>query len=186
MARPPRVESPGGFHHVTARGTGGCSIFVHAADRVTFLGLLRHIVQRYGWVCHAYCLMGSHYHLLVQTPEANLGAGMCVLNGGHSRRYNSRHGRGGALFGARFHSTLIASESHLLEAARYVVLNPVRAGLCQWPWDWPWSSYVATEGRADRPDFLEIGWILGHFGPADPGGRYRAFVLEGIGAPPPH
>ncbi|MCC6221927.1 MAG: transposase [Thermoleophilia bacterium] len=153
---------------------------------MSFLSLLGHIVQRYGWVCHAYCLMGSHYHLLVQTPEANLGTGMCDLNGGHARGYNSRHGRRGALFGGRFRSTLITKESHLLEAARYVVLNPVRAGLCQWPWDWPWSSFAATEGRADRPDFLQTEWILGHFGSGDPGASYLAFVLEGLGAPPPH
>ncbi len=179
MARPPRLESPGAFHHVTMRGAGGQPIFLHPADRSLFFTLLDRAVERHGWVCHAYCLMGNRYHLLVQTPEPNLGVGMCQLNGGHSRAFNRRHGRTGALFGARFHATIVATESQLLEAARYVVLNPVRAGLCRWPWAWPWSSYAATEGRSDRPAFLHLSWILEHFD--SDGHRYRAFVLDGLG-----
>jgi REP element-mobilizing transposase RayT len=160
-------------------------VYLHPGDRADFLNVLGRVVDQQGWICHAYCLMGTHYHLLVQTPEANLGKGMCVLNGAYSRLFNGRHGRKGALFGTRFHSALISNEAHLLEASRYIVLNPVRAGLCRWPWDWPWSSYAATEGRTDPPPFLELAWILAHFTGGDRGRRYREFVLDGLDAPPP-
>jgi REP element-mobilizing transposase RayT len=145
------------MHHVTTRGAGRQDIFLDYRDRVAFLLKLATVVNRHGWRCHAYCLMGNHHHLLVETREANLGEGMRLLNGDHARAFNRRHRRNGHLFGERFHAELIERESHLLETARYVVLNPVRAGLCRLPWEWPWSSFVATAGGNRPPPFLTVG-----------------------------
>ena len=151
MARPPRIAFPGALYHLTARGVDGVAIYRDHADRRQFLTLLDLVVQGTGWLVYAYCLMGNHYHLLLETPEPNVSEGMQYLNGVYGQRFNRRHDRTGHLLGGRFHSTLVEKQSHLLEATRYVVLNPVRANLCNHPGDWPWSSYAATAGAATVP-----------------------------------
>lgn len=187
MARPLRIEFPGAVYHVTSRGNARQDIVADDHDRSQFLSLLAHVVDRYGWLCHAYCLMDNHYHLLIETPQPTLSLGMRQLNGRYTQAYNRRHERVGHLFQGRFAAILVEKEAHLLELCRYVVLNPVRAKLVSHPRYWAWSSYRATVGETTAPPFLTTDWILGHFGqrvgPAHE--QYRTFVAEGRGGPRP-
>ena len=182
MARPLRIEYPGAVHHVTARGNARKRIYKDDADRETFLDILRGVVKRYNWLCHAYCLMDNHYHLLIETPEGNLSRGMRQLNGIYTQAYNRRHNRVGHIFQGRFKAILVEKESYLLELCRYVVLNPVRARTVEKAEDWGWSSYRATAGMSKAVPFLTIDWILGQFG--DKKGhavrRYKKFVSAGM------
>ena len=186
MSRPPRLQFPGAVYHLTARGNRRLPIFLADTDRREFLRVLARVVRRYAWVCATYCLMDNHYHLLVRTPEPNLADGMRLLNGLYARRFNARHKFQGHVFGDRYHDASVIEDSHLLEAARYVVLNPVRGGLCSAPSDWPWSSYRATVGLEPAPRFLDTGWLLDQFRPELEPAReaYRGFVLDGLGRPP--
>ncbi len=146
MARPLRIEYPGAVYHITARGNGRQAIFHDDRDYLKFLEIFVKTQERYNWLCHAYCLMGNHYHLMIETPEANISKGMPRLNAAFSRAHHKRHETVGHLFQGRFKGIVVDRESYLLELARYVVLNPVRAGLVARPEDWPWSSYRATVG----------------------------------------
>src|SRR5262249_2323067 len=151
-------------------------------DRETFLLLLDTTVRRYDWRLHAYCLMGNHFHLLLDTPKANISAGVQFLKGEYAAWFNGVSGREGALFERRFWSRIAVQESYVLALSRYVALNPVRAGFTRSPADWPWSSYAATVGLEGAPRFLSTNSILDLFG----GGseacvRYAQFVGEGIG-----
>ncbi|HSL64882.1 MAG TPA: transposase [Gaiellaceae bacterium] len=165
MPRTPRVQEEGGVVHVTARGNNRGRILRDQRDKLLLLDALERAVVRFGWRCHAYCVMGTHYHLLLQTPEPNLSSGMHWLNLRFARRHNRRHGRTGHVFERRFHSERVDSERHFLAAARYIVRNPVRAGLCDHPSQWPWSSYRATAGERHAPDFLTTAGILELLGP---------------------
>jgi REP element-mobilizing transposase RayT len=190
MARPLRLEFAGALYHVTARGNERRSIFLGDADgdRAAFLGVLGQTCERFNWICHAYCLMTNHYHLLLETPDANLSKGMRQLNGVYTQYVNRAHGRVGHLFQGRFKAILVERERYLLELARYVVLNPVRAGMVGAPGDWPWSSYRATVGEESSvPAFLETDWVLRAFAErrAEAVAGYRRFVAEGIGAAAP-
>ena len=145
------VEGEGAIHHVTARGNDGGSIVLDAVDRSAFMRRLARTVEQHRWELWAYCLLDNHFHLIVQTAEPNLGVGMKWLKASYAQDFNHRHGRSGHLFGRRFHSRLIQSEAHLVEACAYVVLNPVRAGVVRHPRDWPWSSYRAAAGLRGHP-----------------------------------
>lgn len=184
MARPLRLEHSGAIWHVTARGNERGDVFRDDVDREEFLSVLGRTVSLYGWRLHAYVLMGNHYHLLVETPEPTLSRGMRDLNGVTTQRFNRRHGRTGHLFEGRFKAILVEREAHLLEIARYVVLNPVRSGFARSAASWPWSSYRFTAGVAEGPDWLETAWTLEQFGrrPAEARRRYAAFVAEGKGS----
>lgn len=140
-------------------------------------------VTRFGWVCHAYCLMNNHYHLLLETPRGYLSEGMKFLNGVYTQGFNSRHKRPGHVFQGRFHSVIVDKDEYLLEVSRYIVLNPVRAGLVQDPGDWRWSSYLATAGIVSRPKLLTRAFLLSMFGGGGrrPNEQYVEFVLNGIG-----
>jgi REP element-mobilizing transposase RayT len=153
MARPLRLESAGALYHVTVRGNERRSIFLGDEDsgRVVFLDVLGATCERFNWALHAYCLMTNHYHLLVETPDANLSKGMRQLNGVFTQFVNRTHPRVGHLFQGRFKAILVERERYLLELCRYVVLNPVRAGVVAAPGDWPWSSYRATLGETPAP-----------------------------------
>ena len=129
MARPLRLEFAGAVYHVTSRGNARQDIVGDDDDRRSFLTLLGHVIDRFGWRCHAYCLMDNHYHLLLETPRPNLSRGMRQLNGRYTQAYHRRHHRGGHLFQGRFKAILVEKDAHLLELCRYVVLNPVRAQL---------------------------------------------------------
>ncbi len=175
MGHERRVQFPGAICHVTSRGNDGMPIFREQRDRERHLALLAAVCAKYGWKCHVWCQMTNHFHLLIETPEPNLGAGMKKLNGDYALWFNRRHGRAGHLFKRPYHAVLVVEESHLLEVCRYVVLNPARAGLCAVPADWRWSSYRAAAGIAGRPPFLclELLELVG--GPAG----YRRFVAAG-------
>jgi REP element-mobilizing transposase RayT len=189
MARPLRFEFSGALYHITARGNGRCSIFLGEVDkdRAAFLDVLAGTCKRFNWICHAYCLMSDHYHLLVETPDANLSKGMRQLNGIYIQLVNRTHGRVGHLFQGRFKAILVERESYLLELARYVLLNPVRAGMVRPPGEWPWSSCLATAGETPAPKFVATDWLLRAFAETrdDSVVRYRRFVAEGIGAAGP-
>ena len=187
MARPLRVEFPGAVYHVTSRGQARHDIVADDQDRTTWLALLAHVVARFGWRCHAYCLMDNHYHLLLETPQPNLSQGMRQLNGRYTQTSHRRHHRGGPLFQGRFAAILVEKDVHLLELCRYVVLNPVRAWMVTHPRLWKWSSYRATAGAISAPPWLTTDWVLGHWGSRqrEAQARYRQFVAEGREGPRP-
>jgi REP element-mobilizing transposase RayT len=182
MGRPHRAEIPGGTYHVTTRGSNRQPIYWTDEDRWLFLRLLGIVSVKYSWTVLAYCLMTNHFHLVLQIADGGLSAGMQWLNGTCSRVTNQRYGRTAHLFRNRFSSRLIESDAQLLVACRYVVLNPVKAGLCSRPDEWPWSSYRATVGLEPRPAFLADGELLRRFAPSVPEARrlYAEFVAEGV------
>ena len=181
MARPLRIQYEGALYHITSRGNAGAKIFQTDSDRLQFLDVLSRVVSRFGWICHAYCLMSNHYHLLIETPAANLSQGMQLLNGVYTQRFNRASKRSGHVFQGRFKAILVEKESHLLELARYIVLNPVRAKAAQSARAWPWSSYRATAGLVEIPEFLTVDWVLSQFGTkrASAIRAYRHFVSQG-------
>ncbi len=187
MARPLRVDFPNAIHHVTARALDGQFLYEDDYDRSWFLADLRRVVKRYAWLVHAYCLMGSHYHLTVETPRGNLSIGVRQLNGVYAQGFNERRGRRGHLFQSRFKSRLVERDPHLLEVCRYIELNPVRAGLCRHPRDWRWSSYRFHVGLEPPPSFLTTTWVAAQFGRTVAAGRrgYAAFVEDALDAPGP-
>ena len=187
MARPLRIEYPGAIYHITSRGNARQPIYKDDKDRETFLELLGSVVSRYGWICHAYCLMGNHYHLLIETPDGNLSQGMRQLNGIYTQHFNRRHGRVGHVFQGRFKAIVVDRDSYLLELCRYVVLNPLRAGVVGSPGRYKWSSYRATAGIVRSPSFLTTDWVLSEFGRIrrKAQDRYKEFVKEGIKKPSP-
>lgn len=182
MARPLRIEYPNAVYHVTSRGNARNKIFLGDQDRENFLFVLDAVVKRYNWLCHAYCLMDNHYHLMIETPDANLSRGMRQLNGVYTQKYNWWHSKTGHIFQGRYKSILVDKENYLLELCRYVVLNPVRANMVEKPEEWKWSSYGATAGLKTVPNYLTGDWILGLFSnnKAEAQKRYRKFVREGI------
>lgn len=185
MARPLRLELAGGLYHVTSRGDGREDIYLSDTDREIWLTSLGQVCQRFNWVCHAWCQMDNHYHLLIETPEANLAKGMRQLNGVYTQSFNRLHGRVGHVFQGRYKAILVERDSYLLELARYIVLNPLRAGMVKKLEDWPWSSYFATCGQASSPEWLQIDWIMSQFGRqrASAIRKYVEFVHEGARLP---
>lgn len=164
MARPLRIEYPGAIFHVTARGNASQAIFQDDKDRQRFLGIHGDVVMRFNWICHAFCLMTNHYHLLIETVEANLSAGMRQVNGIYTQYINHRHHSTGHVFQGRFKAILVDKEAYLLELCRYIVLNPVRASMVEEPCSYQWSSYKATMGKGKPLNFLSTDWILSLFG----------------------
>ena len=140
MPRLPRNHLDDGFFHVTARAVAGAVLFAEDLDRIDFLHLLASTVALFEWRCHAHCLMGTHYHLVLDAPQVQLSAGMQRLNGDYARRFNRRHGRRGHLFAERFSAYVIRDEQHLQAAVEYALQNPVRAGLCRNARDWQWAD----------------------------------------------
>lgn len=185
MARPLRLEFPGALYHITTRGNNRGRIFLDHGDYGGFLKILSRVVSRYEWLCHAYCLMGNHYHLLIETPRPSLCAGMRQLNGLYAQQFNQGHGRVGHLYQGRYKAVLVEKERHLLALAAYIVCNPVRARICATPEDWPYSSYRATAGLEPAPAFLTTDWLLSQF--ADrrqlAQARYGAYVTENAHQP---
>ena len=143
MARPLRLELAGGLYHVTSRGDRREAIYEEDEDRRRWLEILGHTCKRFNWRCHAYCQMDNHYHIVIETAEANLSKGMRQLNGVYTQYYNIQHDRVGHVFQGRFKGILVERDEYLLELARYVVLNPVRAKVTKTIGVWKWSSYKA-------------------------------------------
>lgn len=185
MSRPLRLQFAHGLYHVTSRGDGREDIFLEDGDRGLFLEVLADTRDRFNWVLHAYCLMGNHYHLLIETPDGNLSKGMRQLNGVYTQRFNRKHKRVGHVFQGRYKAIIVQKDSYLLELARYIVLNPVRAQMVRSAKDWPWSSYRATAGMADAPEWLTTDPILSVFGAnrEEAVAAYRAFVAAGRSQP---
>ena len=187
MSRPIRIEFPDALYHVTARGDRREDIFEDDQDRQAFLLTLEQVVAQFNWLCYAWCLMDNHYHLLIQTPDGNLSKGMRQLNGVTTQTSNRRHRRVGHLFQGRFKAILVDHDAYLLELSRYIVLNPVRAGMVKAPGDWPWSSYRASAGLEPVAPWLAVDGVLSQFAKRRSLAqqRYAQFVSEGIQADSP-
>lgn len=187
MARPLRIEYPGAFFHVTARGNAKKTIFYDDFDRGQFLSILGKTIEKYNWRCHALVLMDNHYHLLLETLDPTLSKGMRQLNGLYAEKHNQRYGTVGHLFQGRFKAFLIEEATYFLTVARYIVLNPVRANMVRHPADYRWSSYRATAGLEMVPSWLTIDRMFTEFKSAsvDAHSAYRKFVAEGIGLSSP-
>jgi putative transposase len=170
MPRAPRLELPDGFMHVTCRGNRRQRTFLLPGDQDRYLHFLGSAAERFDWRVITYCLMPNHVHLVVDARRADLSAGMHRLSGSYAQWFNNRHELDGHLFQGRFHAEAIETESHLLEAVRYALLNPRRAGLSRRAAEWRWSGYRATVGADPRPPFLAVDWLLEQFSP----NRYRA------------
>jgi REP element-mobilizing transposase RayT len=185
MARPLRIEYDGALYHVTSRGNNRRAIFRDDGDRELLLDTLAKVTERFHWICHGYCLMSNHYHLVIETPDGNLSKGMRQLNGVYTQAFNKRHRRVGHVFQGRFKGILVQKDSHFLEVCRYVVLNPVRAKAIGHPRQWKWSSYGATAGMVQAHGCLTVGEILSHFGQrkAIAQKKYCEFVQAGIDSP---
>jgi putative transposase len=185
MGRALRVAPAGGFFHVTTRGNRRQDVYLDEIDRSWFLSLLADVVKRFEWNLLAYCEMTNHYHLVVHTAKATLSAGMQGLNGVHAQRFNWRHGVQGHLFERPFRCRLAGSDEHLRELVRYVVLNPVRAGLYREPGEWPWSSYRASAGHVPAPGFLDVERLYRLFELPGSSGQVRfvEFAAAGHGLP---
>ena len=186
MSRPLRVEYPGACYHVTTRGNGGQAIFTCAEDGARFLDLFGREAAQQRWLCHGWCLMETHYHLLVETPEANLGRGMGRLNMAYSQWFGRRHGRPGHLFGGRYKAILFEKALWLAPLARHVVLNPVRAGLVRRADQWHWSSHRALM-TGEALEWFAADKFLAQFGATSVEARaaWNAYVADGVNAPAP-
>lgn len=183
MARPLRIEYAGAVYHVTSRGNGGAAIFKDDKDRLTLLDILKRVNDRFNWMCHAYCLMDNHYHLVIETPDGNLSKGMRQLNGVYTMRFNKRHRTFGHTFQGRYKAILVQKESYLLEVVRYVALNPVRAKLVRAPEQWRWNSHRSLVGLEQPHPCLTTEWVLAQFGARKRLAvrKYGYFVRDGIG-----
>lgn len=182
MGQALRIQSDEVLYHACSRGVDKQPIFdVVRGDRAVFIKLLERTVRRYGWQLHAYVLMGNHFHLLLDTPMANIGDGMRYLKSAYALWFNDLKPREGHLFERRYYAGLVDREAHFFAACRYIVLNPVRAGLCTHPGDWPWSSHRATAGLVTPPPFLQTAFLLEQFGGAPAAAkRYAQFVADAL------
>jgi putative transposase len=168
---------------VYARGNDRRLIYLDDLDRHTYMRMLGRIVVRMRWRCLAYCLMENHVHLLIETPEGNLGAGMGPLHSLYAQTFNERHGRVGHLFQGRYGATRVRTDEQLRNVAAYIAGNPVEAGLCVRPEHWRWSSHAATLGQP-APAWLDTRRLLEFFGPTIANGRHRYAALTAGGQTP--
>jgi len=182
MSRPLRIEYPGALYHLTARGNSRDDIFLDDDDRHSFLRMFGQEIEQQGWLCYAYCLMDNHYHLLVETPDGNLVCGMRRLNGRYTQGFNRRHGHVGHVFQGRYKSILVEKDAYLFELSRYIVLNPVRAGMVETPESYPWSSYRSSIGLAVSPPWLASQQLMKYFGGEE---AYAGFVEDGMNSVSP-
>ncbi len=176
--RPPRGEEPGAIHHVVAQGVGRRRIVHDDIDRRSLSRRLHSVADDLEWVVHAWCLLGTHLHAVVETPFPNLGDGMRRIKGGYAYAFNRRHGTESHLFAQRYWSRRVKDEAHMFTACVYVVVNPVAAGLCRHPRDWAWSSFHRTVGGSDEAFSSGEDLLLRMFGdtPAEARRGYAAAV----------
>src|SRR5471030_2249735 len=177
MPRPLREQEPGATYHVTIHAVDNGTIVRTDTDRTELLNTLGMVVTKKGWICLAFCILDTHYHLLVTTPEANLSEGMQLLNGVYAQRFNRRHARKGHLFRERYRPRRVMTDAHLLLTVRYIALNPVRANMGDTPTTHPWSSYAGLVGLRRCWPFIAKTELLAHFGSnADAVQMLRDFV----------
>lgn len=181
MPRKPRIEFPGAFYHVIARGNNRQTVFEDKKDFEEFLQSLAGARERFPYTLYAYVLMTNHFHLLIETQQFPLSRIMGSVLTRYSRSFNRRHKRIGHLFAARYKAILCQKDAYLLELVRYIHLNPVRAHMVKSPADWPWSSHRTYLGRAPNP-FLNTQEVLTRFSRMDSRARaaYAGFVREGL------
>lgn len=182
MARPLRIEFPGALYHVTARGVRRAAIYLNDGDRLEWLDILAQVCDRFNFTVPAYCEMGNHYHLLLETHDGNLCRGMRQLNSLYSQYFNRRHEQAGHVLQGRYKAILVQKETYLLALARYIVLNPVRANCSAMAEHWRWSSYRATAGMVAAPGWLDVDYLLGRFGNTRAAAcvAYQRFVAAGM------
>lgn len=187
MSRPLRIEYPGAFYHITARGNAKQDIFLDKIDYRKFLELLGRESEQQRWNCYSYCLMNNHYHLLIETLEPNLSKGMRRLNGTYTQYFNKRHNRVGHLFQGRYKAIIVDKDSYLLQLNRYIALNPVRAGKVNDPVDWEWSSHKVIIENSDFPKWYNREILLRLFGKSYKEAviKYRSFVNDGLDSKSP-
>lgn len=181
MARPKRIHTPGLIRHVVARGNARMPIFLDDRDYRQFVFYLAEVVDEFGLTCWNYCLMTNHYHATLQPSLPNLSAAIRKLNGSYGQWWNRRHNRVGHVFQGRFKNQIVDHQDYLLTLSRYVVMNPVRAGMVPQPEAWPWSSYCATAGLSAAPAFLSVSSTLSLFGECEPTvlrERFAAAVIQ--------
>lgn len=181
MPRAPRAHEEGAFYHIRNRGHSQQPIFLGDGDRRLLLALLSETIHDCGWHCHCYCLMTNHYHLVIETPVDNVSSGMQYLNGRFTQLMNRRHQRTGQLFEGRFRSKLVEDDPYLLVLTRYVLLNPVAAGLVDEPRTWPWSSYRDICSGSVRVPPVDCSMVLSYFSnSADPRREFERYILDGV------
>jgi len=187
MSRPTRIQFQNALYHVTSRGNRRANIFLDNRDFLIWLDLLAEAVEKHAIKVHGYCLMPNHFHLLIETPCANLSQVMHMLNARYCQHFNKRHGTTGHVIQGRFHAVLIEFNQQLLAVSRYVSLNPVRAKLVNDPADWAWSNHRHFLMPESAPDWLETKWLLSQFDDnlETQLSNYKDFVLAGIGMPNP-
>ena len=176
MARPLRIQFPHAYYHVMNRGLARQPVFPDRADRAMFLALLADCHEVWGVRVIAYCLLGTHYHLLLQTPQANLSRVMRHLDGVYTQRYNRRHRRDGPLFRGRYKAIVVDAEGYLLAVARYIHQNPVAAGLVRSPEAYAWSSCRLYVDKGTPPAWLDAGQLLNRFPKKDRSREFLAFM----------
>lgn len=179
MAGLARGLLPAGIYHVTTRTAGPIPMFVDDVDRTYFCNALHRVASQYGVTIRMFCVMTTHFHLLVETEEDDgLQAAMKSLNWRYASWFNKRHGRSGHLVGRRYFCVQIATTGHLLNVMRYIARNPVAAGLCEHVEDWTWSSYRGCAGFDDSFAFVDAGPLLAEFGDdtADAAAALHQFV----------
>ncbi len=182
MSRPQRNDFDGAWHHVMNRGSGHRPVFRDTLDRIVFLELLADAARRHLVAVHAYCLMGNHFHILVENRGGSVAKTMQDLSGRYTRRFNAREGQDGPIFRGRYHSVEVRGDAHLLLVSRYIHANPVAAGLCSDCRDWRWSSAPAYLGLAPRPVWLMTSFVLSLF--SEPTTTaYGQFMAAGIDGP---
>ncbi|HEY9159460.1 MAG TPA: transposase [Desulfomonilia bacterium] len=176
MGRPLRIEYPGALYHIVSRGNERSDIFRDDADRLMFLDILKDYHERFGILIHCYVLMDNHYHLVVETPQANLLKVMHGLNSGYTGYFNRKYNRSGHLFQGRYKAIVIDKESYLIELSRYIHLNPVRAGMVEHPEQYAWSSYKGYLLKRNSSDWVDYSWILGALGNSNQRRLYKEYV----------
>jgi putative transposase len=177
---PPRIEKVDLTYHVNGKAVDGAKLFRDELDRMMFLDLLADQASRSEWCILGYCLMTTHYHLILTLRKLTLSSGFQRMNSLYARRYNQRHERRGALWQRRFYDSIVETDNHLYETVRYVALNPIRASMCATPEDWPWSNYASAIGVQAPDPVVDEAELLRLFGsrPNEARRMLRAVVEE--------
>ena len=163
MARPLRLEFPGAVYFITTKGNGNQNVFLDSDDAEKWLTVFENVCQRFGWICYAYCLMGNHYMIVIETPKPNLSKGMRQLNGIYTQAFNRKNGTGGHIFQGRFKSVLVQKEKYLAGLIKYILFMPVKSGFVKLPLQFKWSSCKFLFDRDECPGWIENSHVKSLF-----------------------